>query len=171
MRRRWLGVLFALILFSAGSRNASAEEGLFVTRASGGIAVGDTGFETIGSLWNASWDYMVTERLGITGSLHFFYRDVEQTLGGGLGLKYLVVEGFWKRLYIHASPEWLLSWPEVGERQADLAVRGGLGFEHLISWGFGYVIELHGTAPMGRGDLEPEDSASAGLTVGLFMEF
>ncbi len=164
------GAVCVLLLFTL-PRAASAEEGLFITRIGYGVSTVRPEMPDIGTVLNGSMDLTISERAGVIGSTHLVMHDEATTLGFGLGFKYLVIERFWKRLYIHVSPELLYIWPKQGKRRWDVALRGGLGYEQLFMWGFGFVIEVHGTAPAGRGPHEPLDAASAGATFGLFMEF
>ena len=169
---RQIAAIAALVVAAiAAPRLATAEEGLFITRVSGGVSTVHPEMPDIGQAWNASMDLTISERTGIIGSTHLVLHDVASTLGLGLGIKRLLVERFWKRLYVHLSPELVFVWPDGEARRWDIAVRAGIGYEQLFMWGFGFVIEVDGSAPAGRGDAEPLDAASAELTVGLFMEF
>jgi len=164
-------VAACLFLLLPLARDAWAEEGLFITRIGYGVSTVEPQMPDIGTVLNGSMDLTIGERAGVIGSSHLVMHDEATTLGLGLGVKYLVIERFWRRLYIHVSPEVLFIWPDEGKRQWDVALRGGLGYEQLFMWGFGFVIEVHGTAPAGRGSREPLDTASAAATFGLFMEF
>ncbi len=94
-----------------------------------------------------------------------------KTLEVGLGLKGMLVEQRWWRIFLHLEPELLLIWRPEASARADLAFHAGLGYEYVFMWGAGVVIELYGAAPVGLGDAAFLDGASAGATVGLLMEF
>ncbi len=170
--RRTPGVLLVLALLSLAGP-ARAEEGLFVARVGGGISTAHPDMPDLGGLITLSMDLCVTEKTGVIGGTAITLGDRFDTVGLSLGVKRLFLEREWTRFYLFAAPELLLVWDDQDqpERHLDLAAHGGIGFEYLMLWGFGLVLELHGDLPAGLGDAEPYDAASVGLAGGIFMEF
>lgn len=163
-------VLLSCVLCSF-SKQAVAEEGLFLMRLTGGVSSVHPQIPNIGQMWNVSADLALGEKTGIIAGAVVVLHDEARSLALHLGIKHLLVEGFWNRIYIHISPEALRNWGGKQEKRYDLGLRGGLGYEHTLTWGLGLAIELHGSAPVGLGDAEPFDAATVGMTAGFFMEF
>ena len=167
MRRVLLAA--AVLLLPTGS--ARAEEGLTVLRLAGGISMVHPDMPKVGGAISTALDYSFTDRLGGLGSALLVLHDKAKTLGLGVGFRGLLVERQWWRLFAHVGPELLLVWRPEQDVRADLSFRGGIGFEYLLMWGLGFVVEIYGSAPMGLGKPDFLDGANAGATLGLFMEF
>ena len=161
----------AVVLVLARPGVAVAEEGLFIARAGGGVASPRSEMPAVDQLWTMSMDLTIGERAGMIGTTQLLPADESFTWALGLGFKYLLVERMWQRFFVHLGPQLLIVWPDGQDARWDIALEAGLGYEHLLTWGFGLVFEIHGTAPAGRGPAEPLDAATAGATAGLFMEF
>ncbi len=170
MKRVVLLALFSCALCSL-AKQARAEEGLFLMRLTGGVSSVHPEIPEPGQMWNASADLTLGEKTGIIGGAVLVLHDEARSLALHLGIKHLLMEGFWNRIYLHISPEALRIWGERQEKRYDLGLRGGLGYEHTLTWGLGLTIELHGSAPIGLGDAKPLDAATVGMTAGFFMEF
>jgi|GEM_PF-5129603 len=168
---RAAAIVAGLVTLCAVPAVATAEEGLFVARASYGASTVHPDMPHIGQMWSLSSDLTLTERTGLIGGAVLVLHDQARSLGLHLGIKTLLVERFWKRLYIHLSPELVRVWQHGKPPRWDAALRLGLGYEHLLMWGFGVVIELQANAPLGSGDAKRLTAAAAGATAGLFMEF
>lgn len=171
MRGRATALALALGLTLAAP--AAAEEGLFVARAGGGVATVHPEMPDTGAVIAVSADLCVSELTGVIGATTVVLHDRYDVLGLSLGVKRLVREREWTRFYLVAAPEltWIWDGEADGERHVDLALRGALGFEYLMLWGFGLVFELAGSLPAGLGEARPYHAASVGLTAGVFMEF
>ena len=165
---RWLAIGLVLCGMSA---NAMAEEGLFVTRASYGASTVHPSMPDVGHMWNMSADLTLGERTGIIGGLVLVRHHEARSFAMHLGIKTLLVERFWKRIYLHLSPELIRVWGNGRDKRWDVSARAGLGYEHLLMWGFGFVVEIHGNAPLALRGGERFSAATAGVTLGLFMEF
>ncbi len=170
--RRMALVLALAPLLCVASRVAVAEEGLFVTRASGGVSSVYPDMPKLGQQWTASADLTLGERTGIIGGVALVRHREGRSFGLSLGIKTLLIERFWRRVYVHVSPELVRVWGRGRDKTWDVGARAGLGYEQLLMWGFGFVIEVSGSTPLGlRGTAKRFDVASAGATIGLFMEF
>jgi len=163
-------LLAALAPLAPGSL-ARAEESLFVARLAGGVVMLHPDMPAVGGAISGEADYGFSERLGVIASALGVLHGHGDTLGLGLGLRGLLLERQWVRIFLHAGPELLLVWRPDQTVRADFSFRGGLGLEYLFMWGLGLVVELHGSAPMGLGEARILDGAAAVATVGLFMEF
>jgi len=165
VRRAVLAIAVAAPAALAAPR-AAAEEGLFVLRAGGGVTE-----PHLDQAWTVSGDLTIGDRGGVIGRATLRPHDGSTVLALGLGAKYVVAEGMWRRLYVDLTPELLVVWPDGRSATWDVAAGGTLGFEQLFMWGFGVQVEVHGTLPAGRGPGDPLEPASASATAGLFMEF
>ncbi len=158
-----------LLLLGAGS--ARAEEGLTVLRLSGGFTMIHPDMPKAGGAISTAVDYGVTERLGGLASALCLLSEKAKTLELGIGFRGLLVERATWRFFAHVGPELLLIWRPEQDVRADLSFRGGIGFDVLLMWGLGFVVEGYGSAPMGLGAAKFLDGAATGVTLGLFMEF
>ncbi len=130
-----------------------------MARLGGGVAVQEEALRLGGAL-SGSVDLGLSPSWGIIGS-SLLVTDAQAThVGIALGLRALLAEGFWRRLYLHAGPEFVIEWNEGKTARVRVRGRAGLGYEELLFWGTGIFIEAFGTYPLG-----------AGGTAGLFMEF
>lgn len=159
----------AAVLALAGGR-ARAEEGLLVARAVAGAAMEKGDDRPRGAVLGSA-DLSLSEMTGVIAEVSWTNLAGDaSTLGLGLGVKRLLLQREYHRLYVHLEPELLLAWAG-GERRVDAAVRAGAGWEWLFMWGLGLTVELGGTVNAGRGAGQPGDLASAALAAGLFTEF
>jgi len=152
---------------------AHAEEGLFITKLSGGVSSAEPDTSDLGGVISATVDLAVSERTGPVAGTSIVLNDRYDTLGLHLGLKHILRERTWTRLYLFAAPELLFIWDRErgGGATRDLALHAGIGYEYLMMWGLGLVFELDGSLPAGLGENKPYEAASIGTTLGLFTEF
>lgn len=158
------------VLLVAAAGSARAEEGLLVARALAGASTTGDDQRPRGTVLGSA-DLCLSELTGVLAEVSWTNLAGDaSTVGLGLGVKRLLLQRDYHRLYVHLEPELLLSW-SGGERRVDAALRAGAGWDWLFMWGLGLTVELGGTVNAGRGQLQAGELVSAGLTAGLFTEF
>ena len=164
-------VLVAWLLALAPS--AYAEEGLFIAKLSGGVSAAAEDTSNLGGHITGSMDLAIGERTGPVAGFSILLDQRQDAIGLHLGVKRILHERTWTRLYLSLAPEILCVWDHERDRGAelDLAAHGALGFEYLMMWGLGMVFELEGSVPTRLGEIEAYDPAWMGVTLGLFTEF
>lgn len=160
--------------WALGSASAAiAEEGLFIAKLAGGVSSAENDTSDPGGMISATVDLAVSERTGPVAGTTIVLNGHYDTIGLHLGIKHVLRERTWTRLYLFAAPELLFVWDRDrgGGADPDLALHAGVGFEYLMMWGLGLAFEIKGSLPAGLGERKPYEAGSAGATVGLFTEF
>ena len=153
--------------------NSYAEEGLFIAKLAGGVSSAENDTSDPGGMITGTVDLAISERTGPVAGTSIVLNDRYDTIGLHLGIKHILRERTWTRLYVFAAPEILFIWDRErgGGASRDLALHAGIGYEYLMMWGLGLVFEIKGSLPAGLGETERYRAASAGATMGLFTEF
>ncbi len=169
-RARSAAVLLVLVLAPG---RASAEEGLFTLRAAGGLSTVHPDEPRLGGLAQAGWSLGWTDAVAVTMTAVYVGHPAFDTASLGLGLRVSGDLGEWTHPYLLVEPTLLFVFdaPEADPLVVDAAARVALGFDYLVIWGLGIVFELSGTLPAGLGGVPFPHAASAGVTLGLYMEF
>jgi len=164
-------VASAWVLASAST--AAAEEGLFIAKVAGGVSSAENDTSNPGGIITGTVDLAISERTGPVAGTTIVLNDRYDTIGLHIGIKHILRERTWTRLYVFAAPELLFVWDREREGGArrDLSLHAGVGFEYLMMWGLGLDFQLEGSVPAGLGEARKYEAASAGATVGLFTEF
>lgn len=162
-----------LLLLVVGPGRASAEEGLFTLRAAGGLSTVHPDEPRLGGVAQAGWTLGWTDAVAVTMTAAYVGHPAFDTVSLGLGLRVSGDLGEWTHPYVLVEPSLLLAFdsPAATPLVADAAARVALGCDYLILWGLGLVFEVSGTLPAGLGSLSFPHAASAGVTLGLYMEF
>ncbi len=167
-------IAFTALAWTIGQASPShAEEGLFVAKLGGGVSAAENDSSDPGGMISANVDLAIGERTGPVAGTSIVLNDRYDTIGLHLGIKYVLRERTWTRLYVSAAPELLFVWDREGGggSRRDLALHAGLGYEYLMMWGLGLDFRLEASLPAGLGNADAGDAASVGTTIGLFTEF
>lgn len=170
--KTWIGLMVCGCALAAHDA-ARAEEGLFIARVSGGVSAFENDTTDPGGVITGTVDLAMSERTGPVAGTTIVLNDRYDSVGLHLGIKHILRERTWTRLYVFAAPELLFVWDRErsGGSKRDLALRTGVGYEYLMMWGLGLVFEVRGSLPAGLGESERLEAATAGATLGLFTEF
>jgi len=170
-RARSTAVLVVVLALWPG--RASAEEGLFTLRAAGGLSTVHPDEPRLGGVAQAGWTLGWTDTVAVTMTAAYVGHPTLDTASFGLGLRASGDLGEWTHPYLLVEPSLLLIFdaPEADPLVVDAAARAALGVDYLILWGLGLVLEASVTLPAGFGSLSFPRAASAGVTLGLSMEF